>query len=74
MADELLRFVDWSWKPIPRLPLDLFASDDIWRLNLIRCGVEELPEAIGSLLTLNIAQTNIREIPPEASRIPNLLR
>lgn len=60
MADEQLRFVDWSWKPILRLPLDLFASDDIWRLDLIRCGVEELPEAIGSLTKLRVLYASCR--------------
>lgn len=53
-----LRFVDLSRQPLARLPADLFAADDIWRLDLINCGVEALPDEIGNLTQLRTLYAN----------------
>lgn len=53
-----LRFVDLSRQPMTRLPADLFATDDIWRLDMISCGVEVLPDDIGNLTQLRTLYAN----------------
>lgn len=75
MADEALRFVDWSWKPVPKLPADLFTRNDIWRLDLINCGTEELPDAIGNLTRLRTLYANwcrLRTLPESIGRLVEL--
>jgi len=49
---ETLRHVILDRQPIPRPPDDLFRKDDIGRLDLIHCGIESLPDAIGNLTQL----------------------
>ena len=47
-----LRFVNLSHKPMKRPPDEVFNRDDIYRLDLIDCGVEMLPDEIGNLTEL----------------------
>ncbi len=53
-----LRYVDLSRKPMVRLTNDLFQKDDIERLDLIRCGIEALPDEIGRLTKLRTLYAN----------------
>lgn len=53
-----LRFVDLSRKKMVRPPDDLFATDDIRRLDFIGCGLESLPDEIGKLTKLQTLYAN----------------
>ena len=67
-----LRFVDLSRQPTARLPADLFATDDIGRLDLISCGVEGLPDDIGNLTQLRTLYANwcrLTELPDTLGRL-----
>lgn len=70
-----LRFVDLSRQPMTRPPADLFATDDIWRLDLISCGVEALPDEIGNLTRLRTLYANwcrLTELPDTLGRLTAL--
>lgn len=67
-----LRFVDLSRQPMTCPPADLFVSDDIWRLDLISCGVEVLPDDIGNLTRLRTLYANwcrLTELPDTLGRL-----
>jgi Leucine-rich repeat (LRR) protein len=70
-----LRFVDLSRRPMVRPPADLFTTDDIWRLDMIHCGVEALPDEIGNLTRLRTLYANwcrLRELPDTLGRLTAL--
>jgi Leucine-rich repeat (LRR) protein len=70
-----LRYVNLSRQPMIRLPADLFATDDIWRLDLISCGVEVLPDDIGNLTQLRTLYANwcrLTELPETLGRLTAL--
>jgi Leucine-rich repeat (LRR) protein len=71
-----LRFVDLSRQPLARLPADLFSTDDIWRLDLIDCGVEVLPDSIGNLKQLRTLYANwcrLTELPETFGHLTGLV-
>ncbi|HYT87588.1 MAG TPA: leucine-rich repeat domain-containing protein [Gemmataceae bacterium] len=74
-SGEPLRYVDLSRRPVPRLPDELFSKDDVWRLDLISCGVEVLPDAIGNLTRLRTLYVNwgrLTELPGTMGQLTSL--
>jgi len=57
-SETSLRYVDLSRKPLAHPPAELFSNNDIWRLDLIDCGVEVLPDVIGNLTRLRTLYAN----------------
>lgn len=70
-----LRFVDLSGQRLQQLPANLFATDDIWRLDLIQSGIEEIPEEIGRLTRLRTLYANycrLTSVPKSLGRLTGL--
>ena len=70
-----LRYVDLSRKPLPRPLAELFEKDDIERLDMIHCGLEVLPEAIGRLTQLRTLYANwgrLTDLPSSIGLLTNL--
>jgi Leucine-rich repeat (LRR) protein len=70
-----LRFVDLSRKKMVRPPDELFATDDIRRLDFIDCGLESLPDTIGNLTQLRTLYANwcrLTEIPATFGKLTAL--
>jgi len=70
-----LRYVDFARRPLPRPPADLFDTDDIERLDLLKCGLEVLPDAIGNLTrlrTLYASWGRLTKLPTTIGRLTAL--